>query len=92
LASLFFRSNEQDAARMGITATRKVGNAVLRNRAKRRIREIYRHFPDRAALVGLDLVVHLKPEAGNAPYAELKADLERLLRSAPTRRPETGSR
>lgn len=80
---------------MGITVTRKVGNAVVRNLAKRRIREIYRHFSRRLELRGFDLVVHLKPDAGRFSYEALKADLETLLVAAtagskPRRPPESG--
>jgi ribonuclease P protein component len=94
LASLHFQPSDLSGARMGITATRKVGNAVVRNLAKRRIREIYRHFARRAELAGVDVVVHLKPEAGRASYGALKADLETLLAAAatskPRRRPDDG--
>ena len=40
---LFRRSNCRQNARLGITASGKVGAAVVRNRIKRRIREFYRH-------------------------------------------------
>jgi ribonuclease P protein component len=40
---LFRRSNCRHNARLGITASRKVGGAVVRNRIKRLIREFYRH-------------------------------------------------
>lgn len=71
--------NEVPAARLGITASRKVGKAVIRHRAKRRVREIFRCWEGRAELSGLDVVVHLKPPAGRAGFAELKAEVEGLL-------------
>ncbi len=64
---------------MGITASRKVGNAVVRHRLKRRIREVYRRWPDRATLRPLDLVMHLKPEARGAGFAEIQRDVAGLL-------------
>jgi ribonuclease P protein component len=56
-----------------------VGKAVVRQRLKRRIREIYRRWQDRGKLPALDLVVHLKPEAGRADFASFQAELLRLL-------------
>lgn len=59
-----FDRKDSGPARLGITVTRKVGNAVRRNRIKRLVREWYRHMqacPDtRAAVSGCDLVVIAK--------------------------------
>ena len=79
LATLYFVSNELGHPRIGITASRKVGKAVVRQRLKRRTKEIYRRWQDRARLPSLDLVIHLKPEAGKADFRSYRADLMRLL-------------
>lgn len=79
LASLhYYREGHRDA-RLGITASRKVGKAVVRHRVKRRVREIFRRFDQRDALAGLDIVVHLKPRAAQASFETLSTELERLL-------------
>lgn len=65
--------------RLGLTVGRKVGGSVVRNRVKRRIREIYRRWSDRSRLPGLDLVVHAKPAIAGAPFTELATELDRLL-------------
>lgn len=65
--------------RLGITASRKVGDAVVRNRAKRRVRDIFRRHPARAKLPAVDLVVHLQPAAGGAEFKALEAQLGELL-------------
>lgn len=80
---LYFQSGTTPEARLGITASRKVGSSVVRQKVKRRIREIFRRWPGRSALDKIDLVVHLKPEAGQAPFLPLRADLERLLGTLP---------
>ena len=67
--------NSLEFPRLGITATRKVGSAVVRNRLKRRIREIYRRWSQREKLPALDLVVHLKPAASEAGFGELQEEL-----------------
>jgi ribonuclease P protein component len=79
LAILYFVANPVGHARLGITASRKVGNAVIRHRLKRRIKEIYRRWQDRELLPSLDLVIHLKPEAGGADFLSLRMELLRLL-------------
>lgn len=57
---LFARPNGLETSRLGVTATRKIGNAVIRNRARRLVREAYRRV--RASLPsGYDLVVVVRP-------------------------------
>ena len=65
---------ESGRARLGVTVSRKVGNAVVRNRVKRRIREWFRR--DGSALAqGRDVVVIARASAasleGSAVFAEL---------------------
>jgi ribonuclease P protein component len=61
---------------VGFTATKKIGNAVARNRARRRLRaavdDLLRGRADTAAA---DLVVVARPGTLTRPYAELKTDL-----------------
>lgn len=80
-ATLFFVPNPLPRPRLGITASRKVGKAVVRQRLKRRVREIYRRWDHRSRLPAVDLVVNLKPAAAQAEFAELKRELERQLGS-----------
>ncbi len=87
---LYTLPNELGHPRLGITASRKVGPAVVRNRAKRRVRDIFRRFSGRQTLPGVDLVVHLQPSAGAAPFAELSTQLLELLSGL--RRDETQGR
>ncbi|MCB1009603.1 MAG: ribonuclease P protein component [Acidobacteria bacterium] len=73
------RPNGLDAPRLGITASRKVGRAVVRNRLKRWIRECYRRSARRSALPPVDIVVHLRSEAAGASFAALSAELDRAF-------------
>ncbi len=81
LATLYAHPGEGSGPRLGITASRKLGDAVVRHRLKRRTREIYRRWSERSKLPALDLVVHLKPEAAGATFPELRSDLLGLLRT-----------
>jgi ribonuclease P protein component len=65
--------------RLGIVASRRIGGAVTRNRAKRRIREIFRQR-DRSARAedgrrALDLVVIARREVATAPFEEIAREL-----------------
>lgn len=65
--------------RIGITASRKVGDSVTRHRVKRRLREAYRRWPGRTELPPLDIVIHVYPRAADSAWPSLRAELERLL-------------
>jgi ribonuclease P protein component len=75
--------NSLDHHRLGIVASRRLGGAVVRNRVKRRLRELFRQLdPDRsagAARPGLDLVVIARREAAEAPFPQLAADFQHAL-------------
>jgi ribonuclease P protein component len=86
LTIVYFVPNELGHPRIGITASRKVGKAVARQRLKRRIKEIYRRWQDRSQLPAFDLVIHLKPEAGKSDFPALKTELLRLFAGLRERR------
>lgn len=58
--ALFARPNGQPHSRLGITTTRRLGKAVIRNRARRIVREAYRTHRDQMPK-GLDLVIVVRP-------------------------------
>jgi ribonuclease P protein component len=66
--------------RVGFTATRKIGNAVVRNRARRRLRAAAASVMARHAATGFDYVLIARAETRTRPYAALVGDLETALR------------
>ena len=74
--TLFVMVNGTDASRLGVAATRKLGSAVDRNRAKRRARELFRR---RRQVGGLDIVIVPRREMLDAPFASLEAEYASLL-------------
>jgi ribonuclease P protein component len=79
LATLHVLPNSLGMPRLGITATRKCGSAVVRNRLRRRCREVYRRWRRRAELPPVDIVVNLRPRAAKAEFGEIRHQLERQL-------------
>jgi ribonuclease P protein component len=68
--------------RVGFTASKKVGNAVARNRAKRRLRAAAAALIPLYGLEGHDYVLVARPATLTRPYAGLLEDLQRALRAA----------
>ncbi len=79
LAVLHYAANEVGHPRLGITAPKGVGEAVIRHRLKRRVREFFRRWEGRASMPALDCVVHLRPPAATAAGEELRSELARLF-------------
>jgi len=95
--------NPQMSNRLGVTVSRRVGNAVARNRIKRRIREWFRHLeasrassdcsrgaPGGTTRVGnYELVVIARRDAAEIGYAEVTRDLTSLFERARSSPPPT---
>jgi len=69
-------SNGLDITRCGFAVGRRLGKAVVRNRIKRRLREILRHV---ALRKGWDIVIIVRNPAAQVDYKRLKISVEGLL-------------
>ena len=76
--AVYFRKNRENTNKLGLTVSTKLGNAVTRNRTRRRLKEIYRLNEDKIAL-GHDIVVVARVRCKHAEFAALQADFLRLL-------------
>lgn len=70
-----------EPSRLGIIASRKVGNAVLRNRAKRRLRAIARALWPRVLVDGRQVVLIALPVVPTVDFERLETDVARLMRN-----------
>ena len=77
---VFLMPADRQHGRFGVTASRKVGGAVVRSRCKRRLRELYRlhdrEFEGRA----VDMVVNARQSVGLVPWNELEIDFVEGIR------------
>lgn len=91
IRSSLFTAHVRDAetaepGRVGLTVPRAVGNAVARNRVKRRLREaIRRHWPELPD--GLEIVFHARRPIVEAAWLRLEAEVQRTFLTAKNARP-----
>jgi|TARA_B110000263_G_scaffold65720_1_gene56747 ribonuclease P protein component len=70
----------RDSLRIGYTASRKVGNAVKRNRARRRLRNVVQKVMSANASCGKDFVIIARKSTVQRPFLDLINDLETALK------------
>jgi ribonuclease P protein component len=83
------RRDDEGPARVGFTVARKVGNAVARNRVRRRLKEMVRLLPVGPMRLGFDYVLIGRRAALGLPFERLRAEFETALRRVhAARRPD----
>jgi ribonuclease P protein component len=94
LLEVLDRNQPDEAPRVGFTVTKKHGNAVERNRMRRRLREVVRQSAGFAMKNGHDYVIVARREVLTAPFADMTAQLIERIESKPRpkRSEETRSR
>lgn len=78
---IFFRPNAAAATRFGISVKKALGGAVVRNRIRRRIREILRLQLGEIA-PGWDIVIHPRASVAQLDFSRLQLELANLLRKS----------
>ena len=81
LLVLYARKNRTDGNRVGVTVSKKLGKAHVRNRTRRRIREVYR-LNEEKFQPGWDILVVARTKAVEAPFEKLTASYLTLAKKA----------
>lgn len=79
---LLVKPTSLGVSRAGFTVTKRVGNAVARNRAKRRLREVARLSMPELAIPSADHIFIARPQDGELPFEELLATARKALKKA----------
>lgn len=78
---LYVRNNKFGKNRIGLTVSKKVGKAVIRNRVRRRIKESYREIEGKVN-TSYDFVIVAKAKAAECDYKKIRSALKYLLGKA----------
>nr|WP_302647792.1 ribonuclease P protein component [uncultured Dysosmobacter sp.] len=76
---LYCRKNRLGRNRLGLVSSTKLGHAVVRNRCRRRLREVYR-LEKPQLKTGYDIILVARSRTATAPWAELQKQFRRLCR------------
>lgn len=76
---MYCRKNSRGRNRLGVTVSTKLGHAVVRNRARRRLRELFRLSQGRMAQ-GYDVLLVARGRTAQIPYRYLKRDYDKAAR------------
>ncbi len=75
---VYCQKNRRGQSRLGVTVSTKLGHAVVRNRVRRRLREIYRLNREKMP-AGYDIIVVARVRAAETPYRKLERQYLRCL-------------
>lgn len=78
---IIYLARNKSHPRLGLTVSKKVGNAVVRNRVKRRIREYFRK--NKRLIPQIDLVVVAKRGSGSLSSGDIDQELQRAITEKP---------
>lgn len=75
---VYCQKNRRGQSRLGVTVSTKLGHAVVRNRVRRRLREIYRLNREKMP-AGYDIIIVARVRAAETPYRKLERQYLRCL-------------
>ena len=78
-SAFYLKDPNQKLVRIGYTVTKKIGNAVVRNKCKRRYREIFRKLAPELAKINYDYVILARKEILNSDFSKIESDVKFCL-------------
>jgi ribonuclease P protein component len=84
---MYIIANNSALNRVGFSVSKKVGNSVVRNKIKRRMKEVYRQLADNTKL-GFDIVYTARAGSGSADYSMIEKNIISILKRAKLKKSE----
>ncbi len=79
---LYWYPNKKEINRYGFSISKRIGKAVVRNKLKRRLKEIIRRFLEDSSLKGYDIIIIARNPVNSLDFNGIKNDLTRLFKKA----------
>ena len=79
---MYILENKSDSSRIGISVSKKVGNAITRNKIRRRIKEAYRLNIDENVKNGYDIIFIARVSCNEAEYKDIDKDINHLVKKS----------
>ena len=79
---MYILNNKSENSRIGISVSKKVGKAIIRNKVRRRIKEAYRLNIDENVKIGYDIVFIARVAIKDAEYKDIEKSMKHLVKKA----------
>ncbi|MEG2869484.1 MAG: ribonuclease P protein component [Terrisporobacter sp.] len=79
---MYILENRSDLSRVGISVSKKVGNAIIRNKIRRRIKECYRLNVDENVKAGYDIVFIARVSSNEVEYKDIEKSINHLIKKS----------
>lgn len=77
--TMYIKKNDLNRSRLGVSVSKKVGKSVIRNKIKRRLKEIFRKNMGKIK-TGYDIVISVKPQAAEEDFKTIENEMILLLK------------
>ena len=79
---MYILNNKSENSRIGISVSKKVGKAIIRNKVRRRIKEAYRLNIDEKIKNGYDIIFIARVAIKDADYVDIEKSMKHLIRKS----------